>query len=498
MTFESAKKNFSKEFLEDKYLAQGLSKENLAKEIGISLCLLNHLLSCYDIKKSQEDIKKQSLTGLMRRAQKRRDVAEETLSNIDRDELYRLYIVENARYEDIAKHYGVSCYRLDKILAEYGIHKSKKQAHILTTETNIKKHGSIEAYHKQARESAVKTILKKSGSLEEHYANVAKKMSATKEERYGSRHYYNVDGMRKTCLEKYGVEAPCMLPQVRMHGNDSKPNKEFEELLIANGIEYEREFALGSYSYDFRIGKILIEINPTATHNSSYSPFPDRTPTDSRYHEKKTTYARTHGFRCVDVWDWDDKDKVVSLLQKRQKINARDCEIVSISQNEASDYLNKYHLQGYAKDEIRFALTYHGEIVLVMTFGNPRYNKKFDYELIRLCSHCYVVGGAEKVFSYFLRTYSPTSVVSYCDFSKFNGDVYERLGFRFEDYSVGKHWYNPRTGRHITDALLRARGADQLLGTDYGIGADNKGIMLSDGFVEIYDAGQARYTYIAH
>lgn len=495
MTFESAKKNFSKESLYEKYITQGFSKENLAKEIGISVCLLNHLLSFYDIKKSKEDIKKQSLSGWLKRAEKRSGDTDKSIQNIDKEELYRLYIEENTRYEDIAERYGVSCYVLDKVLKHYGIHKTKKQAHSLSVETNIKKHGSAEAYNANVREKTVKTLIEKSGSLEAHYAGVVRKMTATKEERYGSRHYYNADGMRKTCLERYGVEAPCMLPQARMRGNDSKPNKDFEELLVANGIECEREFVIGKYSYDFRVGKILIEINPTVTHNSSYSPFPHRTPTPKNYHTDKTEVARENGYRCIHVWDWDDKDKIIALLKKRDKINARDCEIVSITQKDASDYLNEYHLQGYAKDEIRLALAYHGEIVLVMTFGKPRYNNKCQYELIRLCSHCYVVGGAEKLFSYFLRTYSPKSIVSYCDKSKFNGDVYERLGFTYEDTSIGKHWFNPRTGRHITDALLRVRGADQLLGTHYGVGTNNKEIMLSNGYVEIYDAGQSRYTF---
>lgn len=495
MTFETAKEKFSKDFLYDAYMVRGKSKETIAKDLGISQSLLRKLFSFYSLSKTSEQINEQKTKGLRERARSEKATTSSTIKTVDKDYLYDLYITKNTRYEEVAKILGISCYTLDKILKEYNIHKSKKQSHSLGMETKIQEHGSEKAYHEYARKKLEATILSKYSSMDEYYSDIAKKMSSTKEQRYGTSHYYNIESMRDTCLERYGVPAPCMLPQARMHGNDSAPNREFEELLIANGIEYEREFPLGKYSYDFKVGNNLIEINPSSTHNSSYSPFRDREPMNMHYHELKALYAKENDYRCIHVWDWDDKNKIISLLQKREKVNARDCEIISVGQKEAGEYLNRYHLQGYAKDSIRLGLIHNGELVLLMTFGKPRYNKHFEYELIRLCSHCYVVGGAEKVFSHFIKCYSPNSVVSYCDLSKFVGNVYSSLGFIYKEYSISKHWYNPKTGRHITDALLRSRGFDQLFGEKNGKGTSNKDLMLSHGFVEIYDAGQARFEW---
>ena len=36
---------------------------------------------------------------------------------------------------------------------------------------------------------------------------------------------------------------------------------------------------------------------------------------------------------------------------------------------------------------------------------------------------------SEKLFKYFVNTYNPNSIISYCDFSKFRGVVYSNLGF---------------------------------------------------------------------
>ena len=44
MTFEVAKDKFSKDLLIKEYITDGKSKEIVAKENGISICLLNRLL----------------------------------------------------------------------------------------------------------------------------------------------------------------------------------------------------------------------------------------------------------------------------------------------------------------------------------------------------------------------------------------------------------------------------------------------------------------------
>ena len=132
-----------------------------------------------------------------------------------------------------------------------------------------------------------------------------------------------------------------------------------------------------------------------------------------------------------------------------------------------------------------------------MTFGKPRYNKKYEFELLRYCFSKNIIGGAEKLFKYFINTYAPKSIISYCDKSKFKGDVYTKLGFTLlrKNITPSKHWYHLNSKRHITDNLLRQRGYDQLFNTNYGKGTNNEELMRNSGFVEIYDCGQATYVY---
>lgn len=131
-----------------------------------------------------------------------------------------------------------------------------------------------------------------------------------------------------------------------------------------------------------------------------------------------------------------------------------------------------------------------------MTFGKPRYNKNYQWELLRLCTdvNYRVVGGTERLFKNFKINYSPESIISYCDSSKFIGNIYIKLGFKLvNDGRPSKHWSKQTS--HITDNLLRQQGFDRLFKTNYGKGTSNEELMLENGWLPIYDCGQAVYVW---
>jgi hypothetical protein len=312
-----------------------------------------------------------------------------------------------------------------------------------------------------------------------------------------------MERVRKSNLERHGVKYFCQHKKC----NDangfriSKVNKKFQGLLEKEGINGELEYIVEDYGYDLKVGNTLIEIDPYFTHNSTVGPCfggRERKPKPFDYHLTKTLFAEEHGFHCIHVFDWDDKDKIVALLKERGVIYARKCRVQEIQKKEVDEFLNKYHLQGSTKQvQYAYGLFYEDKLVQVMTFGKPRYNKNYEYELLRLCtiSGLKVIGGADKLLSYFEERVNPKSIISYCDLSKFSGGVYEKLGFTLTNQTPPtKHWYNEKTKRHITDNLLRQRGFDQLHKTNFGKGTDNAQLMIENGYVEIYDCGQLVFT----
>lgn len=311
----------------------------------------------------------------------------------------------------------------------------------------------------------------------------------------------SLDKARQTCRERYGVDWACQRAEARLKGQNSTANNDFEMKLLNAGIDYSREFPIASYSYDFKVDNYLIELNPYATHNSTWG-IRNNPPKEASYHQTKSNVATQAGYKCVHVFDWDDQNKLINaLLLRKKRLYARDCELREVSKQESTDFLVDFHLQGAARDRIRLGLYYEDELVSIMTFGKPRYNKKYDYELIRYCSKAHIVGGAEKLFKHFTIKHEPSSVISYCDLSKFTGKVYSTLGFKFVRNSApAKHWYHPKTRQHYTDTLIRQQGYSRIINNksaenDNLLTSDNTMLMLNAGFVEVYDCGQATYVW---
>lgn len=313
-----------------------------------------------------------------------------------------------------------------------------------------------------------------------------------------------VESNRKTCLERYGIEFYCMSKNcsnaIGSHASNTKPNLLFAGLLDEANIEYEREFSLKRFCYDFRVDNTLIEINPTATHNSTWSPFGAHEGKDKLYHKDKMKFAQENGYECIMVWDWDDMNKIVSHLKRKERLYARKCEVREIDVDEASSFVLKYHFQDNARCKVRLGLFNGDELVSVMTFGKPRYNKNYEWELIRYCSSKSVVGGASKLFSHFVKEYRPKSVISYCDRAKFSGDLYTKLGFSLlKSGQPSKHWYNIGTKEHYTDNLIRQQGFSRIVhhkqASEENLETnDNDVLMLNEGFVEVWDCGQDVYV----
>ena len=369
---------------------------------------------------------------------------------------------------------------LEKYGVEWAIQSPEIQNKV--KETNLEKYGTAWATQSsEAKEKRKETSIKKYGVP---YVLMAEEVK---------------EKVRSTVKEKYNVEFFCQHERCVEAGGKriSNINKEFHKLLKDNGIESELEFIIDNSGYDIKVGNTLIEIDPYYTHNLTVPPYFRRKkgnciPFD--YHILKTNFAKEHGFKCIHVFDWDGRNKVLNLLQSKEKVQARKCQVQEIDKKVAKEFLERYHLQGSTKQhKFSYGLFYEGELIEVMTFGKPRYNKNYEYELLRLCTSpkISVIGGASRLLSYFEEKVKPTSLISYCDLSKFNGEVYERLGFKLKEQTQPAiHWYNPKTKRHITDNLLRQRGFDQLHGANFGKGTSNEELMVREGYVKIPDCGQ--------
>nr|DAJ50873.1 MAG TPA: endonuclease-like protein [Caudoviricetes sp.] len=343
-------------------------------------------------------------------------------------------------------------------------------------------------------------------------AEIVQKSQQTMLERYGGKTTMESPELREkavsTFKERYGEYTPAKVRRFREQAeatNLSKygfknpmSNTDVYNKLTQLGLNPSFEFYVSNMFYDVAIesSNVLIEVNPTYTHNTignrenpkGLSP---------EYHLNKTQNAAQHGYRCIHIFDWDDTNKVVSMLAPKKKIYARKCQLYRLRKEVAVEFLNKYHLQGSCRGQLLcLGLVFQDELVQVMTFGKPRYDKKHAVELLRLCtkSEVAVIGGASKLFSYATSEYGLSDIISYCDLSKFDGSVYEKIGMKKIRTTPPQEVWS-READKITANLLRAKGYDQIFKTHYGKGTSNEQLMLENGWLPVYDCGQAVYLF---
>lgn len=123
------------------------------------------------------------------------------------------------------------------------------------------------------------------------------------------------DKIRNTVQLKYGVDWSCQTPQCRNAGNPiSRANRKFATILRDKGIPVEFEYSIESFCYDLHVlnTNVLIEINPTITHNTVFNPYGN--PIDKFYHKRKSEVAEKHGYICIHIFDWMKFEDVIHNL----------------------------------------------------------------------------------------------------------------------------------------------------------------------------------------
>lgn len=489
-------KEITKKELEQIYVVEGRTRKETGDYFGVKPYVISNYVTKYGLKKESQ-----------------KEVLVRTLKAWTREQVKDLY--EKMSYSELADHLGITQDVLSKVLKEYKLSKRSKTKYLLEIpvedikELYLSQNLSANEVAKRLNTNPLTLyrVLQAYG-IKKPKSLVQKNINKTWQEKYGTTNLNLVpeiiEKREQTCLKKYGAKCYLISQQCQSEfRNNSKPNREFAKLLKTRGIEFEREFPIANNSFDFKVGNVLLEINPYGTHNSTWGLF-GKPGKDPKYHFEKSRLARENGYRCIHVWDWDDREKILMMLQERKPLYARKLELRELPQIEANRFLKQFHMQGGSKGQTVCLGLYRGdELMEVMTFGKPRFNKNYEWELIRLCTRpgWFVVGGAERLFKTFLTQNKPNSIVSYCDWSKFSGEVYTRIGFILKNPGVpSRHWYNTKSGAHVTDNGLRMKGFDKLFGEQYGRfgkGTNNDDLMRQHGFVEIWDAGQAVYIWKA-
>ena len=238
---------------------------------------------------------------------------------------------------------------------------------------------------------------------------------------------------------------------------------------------------------------IALEINGLWWHSELYK--------GQKYHLNKTLLCREKNIHLIHIWedDWKNKSCILKsiILNKLgiigNKIWARKCRISEVNSSDARKFLDENHIQGFSSSTIKIGLYYNDELVSLMTFGWRMTNGKKEYELIRFCNKKdYVISGSSsKIFKYFINNYNFSELISYSDFSMFNGNMYKILGFKKVSLSKPNYFW-------VVDSVRRHRynfSKKKLINKGYDKNKSEVEIMTDLGYYRIFSCGQEKWVY---
>lgn len=192
---------------------------------------------------------------------------------------------------------------------------------------------------------------------------------------------------------------------------------------------------------------------------------------DKNYHLNKTIECQKKGIQLIHIFEdeWLNKKETVKSIIKTKlgimenKVYARKCVVKELENKHCKDFLDKNHLQGYVSAKINIGLYYEDDLVCLLSLGKPRFNKKYDWEILRWANklNFSIVGGFSKLLKHFRKNYKG-SIITYSDRRFFDGKIYKKNGFKAIKASKPSYYYTEHHYRKNREKFQKHRIKDKL------------------------------------
>ena len=261
---------------------------------------------------------------------------------------------------------------------------------------------------------------------------------------------------------------------------------------------------------------LAIEYDGVMFHSEGKFIHPKFNGPDKNYHLNKTELCLENNIQLFHIFEGEDLDLWLSMINSKLSLNnkifARKCIIKELKSSKTVTFLNENHLQGFCQAKINVGLFYNFknsnssfeenpedfELVSVMTFSKPRFNKKYEYELIRFCSkrNYTIVGGASKLWKYFVNKYNPNSVITYANRRFSNGEIYKTLGFTFLEKTSPNYFYFKTQDRKLYNRIkFQKKNLKNILEV-YDENLSEAENMFNNDYRRIFDCGNLKFEWI--
>jgi hypothetical protein len=228
---------------------------------------------------------------------------------------------------------------------------------------------------------------------------------------------------------------------------------------------------------------------------------------DKLYHLTKTSNLAERGIRLIHIYDteWINTKNIVKSRLRAitgvipNIVYGRSCDNIQMVDNKAAQlFLQGNHIQGSCPSVFNVGLFKDNELLCLMTFGKSRFNINIDFELLRFVTktNTTVLGGASRLFKYFVKVTNPASIISYSDKRWNTGNLYSRLGFTHTHNSSPNYhyFYKTNTTKLLSRVKFQKHKLSRLL-DKFDPNLTEWDNMTNNNYDRIWDCGNAVYTW---
>jgi hypothetical protein len=208
--------------------------------------------------------------------------------------------------------------------------------------------------------------------------------------------------------------------------------------------------------------------------------------------------AKKLGVKLLQFWDTELHERkaicksiILANLGLCARYYARSLNIECLTGTAGHKFFAENHLQGPAGATITYGL-FDGDVcVAAMSFGKPRFNRDYEWEIVRFANllETVVVGGASRLWAHFVKTHRPKSVLSYADLRISQGQLYKTLGFKTLHVSEPNYFWSRAGGVTLSRYSTQRKDMPKVLGKQFKASDSVKVNMERAGWHRVWDAG---------
>jgi 5-methylcytosine-specific restriction endonuclease McrA len=214
--------------------------------------------------------------------------------------------------------------------------------------------------------------------------------------------------------------------------------------------------------------------------------------------DKVMTNMRDQYPDCILLFDWEwweRRDACINMISSKMGTakrsgTARKSEVREISTDDAREFLDAHHVQGWGKGSVYVALISDDKIIgcSAWIIGEDR------VELNRLAFDGSVPGGFGKLLSAFKSStnYAGQPIISFVDRRYATGASYAKLGFTYDGETDAPVYYYVNGGGMFHRRQFRKNALEKRL-TFFDASLSEKSIAMANGFFKLFGLKQGRF-----